>query len=250
MKPKFRLEDYEGSYVMHCVEEWQAEKFCEFLHKKGKVWSTKLEYIKDSRWNTDRDQTCYAFNIGTYSTYSHYHNYTDFTILNFDDFDWSDGMEMKQLKRLDGTVMYYRETEDGVVEVEKPNNTRFIPKMNEFYWCYSELRDEACRMQFRNKDVDKRLLMYNNCFRTKEEANRKKEIFDFINKKRKYFTIKEIKSPNTNKYSVFCNHITDDLFVGSIVDIFSFATSEVVQEVIDFVGYDDWLKYVLGIYEE
>ena len=38
--PKFRLEDYQENYVMHCDTEEKAKIFCDFLHDAGRMWNS------------------------------------------------------------------------------------------------------------------------------------------------------------------------------------------------------------------
>lgn len=88
-KPKFYIEDYKGKFVMHCEEEWQAEKFCEFLHNQGKKWANEVSYAKENCWDEYRTETCYKFYAGAYSSLPFYKK-EGYTILEFDNFDWEE----------------------------------------------------------------------------------------------------------------------------------------------------------------
>ncbi len=92
-KPRFRLEDWPG-VAMHCPEEWQAEKFCEFLGDAGRAWRSGGKFSEDTKWGVHKDRTCYAFNERTYETLDFYLD-AGYKILEFYDFDWSDEPTIK-----------------------------------------------------------------------------------------------------------------------------------------------------------
>ena len=90
-KPKFRLEDYKGNYVMHCNNEAEAETFCNHLDYLGTKWKYGEKYTKNNRWRTFGENTCYLFNEGTYGHIGDFKNgyHKGYAVLEFDDFDWS-----------------------------------------------------------------------------------------------------------------------------------------------------------------
>lgn len=94
IKPKFNINSYKGTYVMHCETQEELFKFYDYLHSVGKKWFFGGSY-KDFRPTVDgaRRPICYLyFNDGTFGSY----NNTIYTVLNFKDFDWSDSnMERK-----------------------------------------------------------------------------------------------------------------------------------------------------------
>ncbi len=109
MKPKFRLEDYTGDYVMHCPEKWMAEKFCKLLHNSGRTWVGNHSYVNKpedplsgNSWEEERDGTCYNFNEGMYGSKRFYLSEPGYKIrykiLEFDNFDWSDEKENTMTK--------------------------------------------------------------------------------------------------------------------------------------------------------
>lgn len=86
-KPKFRLEDYPGKYVMHCDTERKAEKFCKFLDNQGKRWLNRSDCLVDNNCWTGA-KMCYNFQGDvSYSNKEFYEDY-GYIILEFDDFDW------------------------------------------------------------------------------------------------------------------------------------------------------------------
>lgn len=92
-KPPFRLEDWPG-VAMHCPEEWQAEKFCEFLGDAGREWRSGGKFSEDTKWGVYKDRTCYAFNEGMYGPPDCYLD-DGYKLLEFSDFDWSDEPTIK-----------------------------------------------------------------------------------------------------------------------------------------------------------
>lgn len=93
-KPKFRLEDYKGRYVMHCDTEEKAKIFCRLLHVKGCSWADCCMYIDDTHYSLDKEKTCYEFGSGLHGNLDDYKG-MGFVILEFDEFDWSEYGEGK-----------------------------------------------------------------------------------------------------------------------------------------------------------
>lgn len=93
-KPKFRLEDYKGRYVMHCDTEEKAKIFCRYLHENGCNWMDGDWYISDTRYSLDKEKTCYEFGSGLHGNLYDYMDMS-FEILEFEDFDWSEYGEGK-----------------------------------------------------------------------------------------------------------------------------------------------------------
>lgn len=85
-KPKFRLENYQGHYVMHCNTEEKAKIFCDFLHDAGKTWRDNTSYSEATYWEIYESDTVYYFNTGLFGTTQYVIG--DFIILEFDDFNW------------------------------------------------------------------------------------------------------------------------------------------------------------------
>ena len=88
----FKLEDFQGDYVMHCDTKEKADIFCAFLDSQHKKWNTGDSCLKDNHWNIYRQLTGYNFNNGSFAN-THLYKAVDFTILEFDDFNWE--MEYK-----------------------------------------------------------------------------------------------------------------------------------------------------------
>lgn len=93
-KPKFRMEDYKGRYVMHCDTEEKAKIFCRYLHVNGCNWMNGNYYIEDIHYSLDEEKTCYEFESGLHGNLDDYKEMR-FEILEFDDFDWSEYGEEK-----------------------------------------------------------------------------------------------------------------------------------------------------------
>ena len=88
-KPKFRLEDYTGIYVMHCDTKEKAEIFCIHLHENGFNWCDGDWYTANTRYSYDKEKTCYEFGCGLHGNLDEYKE-LGFVILEFDDFDWEE----------------------------------------------------------------------------------------------------------------------------------------------------------------
>ena len=84
-KKVFKLEDYAGSYVMHCDTEDKSKVFLEFLHIQGRMWKEgDITYKDKTNWNIYNENTVYYFNNGTYG-HVELVRYGR-TVLEFDDF--------------------------------------------------------------------------------------------------------------------------------------------------------------------
>lgn len=88
-KPKFRLKDYPGNYVMHCDTEKKAKIFCNFLHNAGRTWYMEAPYNEKTNWETYEEDTVYLFNDGTCGNKEYAKKYGQ-TVLEFDDFNWEE----------------------------------------------------------------------------------------------------------------------------------------------------------------
>lgn len=93
---RFRLEDYEGQYVMHVKTEEEYDAFSKFLDSKGEKWNNGDSYLECSYWGFYKNEICFEFDCGAYSTLGYYRS-RDYTILEFSDFDWGKE-EMKEFK--------------------------------------------------------------------------------------------------------------------------------------------------------
>ena len=82
----FNFEDYTDiNCVMHCPEEWMAEVFCDYMHEHGREWCSGQSYKQRNLYETNKENTVYAFNQGKYGNL-HYHKSRGDTILEFSDF--------------------------------------------------------------------------------------------------------------------------------------------------------------------
>ena len=65
---KFNIKDYPGNVKMHCDTEEKAKVFCKYLDSVGNKWHSGKSYLEETYWNDEKENTCYAFNIGTYQS--------------------------------------------------------------------------------------------------------------------------------------------------------------------------------------
>ncbi len=121
MKPKFRLEDYPGNYVMHCKTEEEAKTFCSFLAANGKKWRDGKSYEERTRWGVCRERTYYNFNKDTYGDILYRRYNSNEEVLEFDNFYWG---EEKTMKKNDLKVGY-------VVQDKRGRFGMVMPYMNE-----------------------------------------------------------------------------------------------------------------------
>lgn len=88
-KPKFRLEDYLGNYVMHC-ETWEKAKiFCGFLDNLGRRLNSGDLYTNKTYWTYYSENIVYYFNDGLYGDKERAEE-ENYIVLEFDDFDWEE----------------------------------------------------------------------------------------------------------------------------------------------------------------
>lgn len=86
---KFRFEDYQVNYVMWCKTEEEAKDFCRVMHESGRKWNSGDSYIESTKFLEYLDETCYNFNMNTYS------DRDDYIVMGFTILEWSDFMEKK-----------------------------------------------------------------------------------------------------------------------------------------------------------
>jgi hypothetical protein len=93
----FNLKDYKkGRYAMHCPDHEKATIFLRYLHNQGKHWCNGISYLEQDNYNSHRDQTCYAFNEGTYSYLDYFlSNDEVWKLLRFDDFEWEEFRDLE-----------------------------------------------------------------------------------------------------------------------------------------------------------
>lgn len=82
---KFNIDDYNGTYVMHCKTVEEDKSFREYLHSVGRKWFDGDSYLSVSRWHLLKNATCYNFNINKYDSIDYYKG-KNFTILEWSDF--------------------------------------------------------------------------------------------------------------------------------------------------------------------
>lgn len=82
---KFKLENYNGKYVMHCKSEAEARTFCDFLHKAGRAWNNGETYAGFTEWSEFKEDTVYFFNEGLYGSFENVGS--EYKILEWSDFE-------------------------------------------------------------------------------------------------------------------------------------------------------------------
>ena len=65
---KFNINNYEGSFGMHCKTEKEANDFCDYMHRIGKKWCSGCTYDNHNNWKYYGKNTVYYFNEGSYDT--------------------------------------------------------------------------------------------------------------------------------------------------------------------------------------
>lgn len=95
---KFDINNYKGTYVMHCKTEEEAREFCNYLHSIERKWSHGVSYKATTCWTRNTKEICYNFNEGVYCDKDYYEK-AGYTILEWSDFtteftkaDLKDGM--------------------------------------------------------------------------------------------------------------------------------------------------------------
>ena len=87
MKPKFKLENFPGKYVMRCPKEWQANIFCKVLKDSNKKWATRWDYTEDNLWRLNGSNTVYFFNEGYVGDLRY--DIKGYKVLKFSKFSWT-----------------------------------------------------------------------------------------------------------------------------------------------------------------
>lgn len=63
---KFNIDNYKGTYAMHCKTYDEAVNFCDYLHSTGRSWITGRSYYEYTNWEKYKTKTIYYFNEGSY----------------------------------------------------------------------------------------------------------------------------------------------------------------------------------------
>lgn len=100
MKPVFDIDTFiHGKFAMHCRTEEEASIFCEYLSSQGRTWRGGHSYVDNTRYETHKGATAYAFNDGLYGSVKGCRD-CGYTVLLFKDFDFSyKTIELKDVKR-------------------------------------------------------------------------------------------------------------------------------------------------------
>lgn len=81
---------------MHCPDHEKATIFLRYLHNQGKHWRDGMSYLETDNYDSHREQTCYAFNEGTYSYLDYFLSNDDvWKLLRFDDFEWEEFRDLE-----------------------------------------------------------------------------------------------------------------------------------------------------------
>lgn len=129
---KFNIDDYKGKYVMHCKTEEEAKDFCKRLDSLGRRWINKESYLNKTQWQVCKSETCYCFNVGTFSNINYFKE-NMYIIL-----EWSDFMEKKFTKSdlKNGDVILRRNGNVVIVCLEtgtliEENGFNYLSNVNE-----------------------------------------------------------------------------------------------------------------------
>lgn len=152
---------------------------------------------------------------------------------------------------LNGEEIVAEETTEGRLKQVPMIENRFIPAQYESYFfldssgtVMSSLGNSPSTLSFR--------LSENNVFKTLEEAKRKNEILSFIHNKEYNFNYNSWSNTDKKKYFIEAQFNNKSLVVNytytdSLPILCYFYTFKDAEDVIRFVGFDDWCKYVMGI---
>lgn len=93
----FDLNNYtNGRYAMHCPDREKAGVFLRYLHRHGRRWTGGTSYLRKDNYDVYDENTCYAFNEGTYSYVDYFaDNEHVWKLLRFDDFEWEGFRELE-----------------------------------------------------------------------------------------------------------------------------------------------------------
>ena len=135
---RFNIDNYKGSYVMHCKTETEAREFCEYLHSIGRRWDSGRSYSKHNYYELYKNKIAYNFNDGTVCDVDYYRE-CDYTILEFSDFDWSREFTKADLKT--GDVVLHRDGFTSVV-IHELNLMRGFSNIKGDFYCFDDFNDD------------------------------------------------------------------------------------------------------------
>lgn len=89
---KFDVNDYKGTYYMHCKTKEESDIFLEYLNSLGRKWVDGESYLSPGIYGTRYGKhvyDCYNFNCGQISSEGIIKDLNlDNRILEFSEFDW------------------------------------------------------------------------------------------------------------------------------------------------------------------
>lgn len=91
---KFKDIIFESNVVIHCPEEWMANELLKYADSKGYDWCIGESYLNSNCWHTERQNTVYFLETGTYSNIDHARK-SNYEILHYNDVVIKEGEEME-----------------------------------------------------------------------------------------------------------------------------------------------------------
>ncbi len=226
VKEVFDIENYKGEYVMHCETEKEVNEFNKYLANTGRTWFTGDSYLTSDPYKIHKiykSDICYEFNNNKAGGFDYY-EINNYKILKFKDFTF----EIK-------------------VKEDKP-----FPQIGDTYYAVTQCSksSEIRLYSYVNDNYDKHNQNINNFWKTKEECKRYDKIKQKEMELSHKFTKEDYKKEDIFKYIIDTSHIEESLSVAYHINYqyssLSFKTKEDAQAFIDFCGYEDYCKFVLG----
>ncbi len=252
-KPKFKLENYPGKYVMHCNTEEKADIFCKFLHENGRKWMDGSSYLDYNYFEECSERTVYYFNEGLYGDII-FAKSECYNILEFDDFDWN----MDELKvNLENLTDEERKQLVSLIEkANKPKSKVWEPKIDEQYYYVGGSGYMYC-LCWSNGGFDRGCYALGNCYRTKEDAEWqlehlkvKAELERFAEEHNEY----EIDNGKQQfRWTIRCK-VGGDIILLTAFDTLSadtvyFTSISIAEEAVKSIGEERLKKYYFGVEE-
>lgn len=89
-----KIQDLKDNDVIHCQTQKEADLLCNELHRLGYKWAGGDSYLRDTRWDIFKENTCYLIKKGEYCYKSYYKN-NGYNIIPFSNIEMSDYYGLK-----------------------------------------------------------------------------------------------------------------------------------------------------------
>ena len=247
---KFNWEEFlsNDKIAVHCSTEEQAKNFCRQMHERGLKWRDGQSYLKNTSWETYKEETAYEGD-GCFASLGYYKN-NNYTILEWSDYEKENDMNL-ELSNL--TEEQKKQIIELAKKLEQENEVDKLKYDKDF--CAITCGNKAEKVIYYTNSVAQDFFNLGITAHTKEEAEKirrrllvEKELRDWA---------KKCKDPvdigNTDQekyyvqYETDCCEISTDGFYTYVVANILFTDESILKQAIESIGQERLIRDYFGI---